>query len=373
MGEGADQLAFLLSQSEPRAIPKRGDLLRGFVIALGQEGLIVDLGLKRDGVVPLADLEKVADGGASLKVGTEVAVMVVDPIDGEGNLTVSLAQARESGDWLRAQKLMETGDVVEAVPTGCNRGGLIVPFGRLRGFIPASHLTDLPRDLEEEARVEFLKRLIGRSLPCRVIEVDPRRQRLVLSERKAIRTWRVQQKASVINRLQEGEIRKGTVTSVREFGVFVDIGGADGLVHISELAWHRVEDPGDLYRSGDEVEVMVVRLDRQANRIGLSRKRLLPNPWQAAADQIRPKQVLPGCITRLAGRWIGVMLGCGLEGTAAIPPSVPEVRQGDPVYVEVLAFDPANERLELRLLFEHETPPQDPVGRDLQEEEVTTA
>jgi small subunit ribosomal protein S1 len=343
------------------------------VIAKGHEGLIVDLGLKRDGVVPRSDLEKMPDAGAGLKVGTEIAVMVVDPIDGEGNLTVSLAQARESGDWLRAQKLMETGEVIEASPSGCNRGGLIVPFGRLRGFIPASHLTELARDLDEEARVEFLKRFVGKALPCRVIEVDPRRQRLVLSERKAIRTWRVQQKANVIGRLREGEVRKGTVTSVREFGVFVDIGGADGLVHISELAWHRVEDPGELCRIGDEIEVMVVRLDPQANRIGLSRKRLLPSPWQSAAEQVKPQQVLPGNITRLSGRWAGVRLGCGLEGMAAIPPSVLEVQPGDRVYVEVMSFEPSNERLELKWVDPREVPPRELLGRDLQEKEVTTA
>ena len=153
--------------------------------------------------------------------------------------------------------------------------------------MPASHLTDLPRGLDEDQRPEYLRQLIGRKMPFKVIEVDPQRQRLVLSERKAIRQWRQDQKARVIYALQEGEVRRGVVTSLREFGAFVDIGGADGLIHISELSWRRVEDPGQVLKMGQEVEAMVIRLDRQANRIGLSLKRLQPMPWQAAAERLR--------------------------------------------------------------------------------------
>src|SRR5512137_3051079 len=209
MAEPPDSFETLLAQAESVAMPRRGDLLRGVILSIDGQGAIVDLGLKRDGVIPRVDLDRVPSADSGPRVGDKVAVMVVDPLDEDGNLVVSLAQARESGDWLDAQRLMESDAIVEAVPTGFNRGGLIVTFGRLRGFVPASHLTDLPRGLDEETRVVHLKQMVGRRMPFKVIEVDPQRQRLVLSERKAIRQWRQDQKGRVISELKEGEIRKG--------------------------------------------------------------------------------------------------------------------------------------------------------------------
>ncbi|MGH2605381.1 MAG: S1 RNA-binding domain-containing protein, partial [Anaerolineales bacterium] len=264
-----EDLEALLAQEGERAAPQRGDLLRGSIIAMDSHGMIVDVGLKRDGVISRVDLDKLPPTESSLKVGDEVSVMVVEPVDREGNLVVSLAQARESGDWLEAQRLLEEETIHEATPTAFNRGGLIVPFGRLRGFVPASHISELPRGLDEEGRAGYLKTLVGRKMPFKVIEVDPQRQRLVLSERKAIRQWRQDQKGRIMDTLNEGEVRQGVVTSLREFGAFVDIGGADGLIHISELSWRRVEDPAQILSVGQKVEAMIIRLDREANRIGL--------------------------------------------------------------------------------------------------------
>jgi len=350
MAEPPDSFEALLAQEESVAMPRRGDLLRGVVLSIDTQGAIVDLGLKRDGVIPRVDLDKVPPGGEGPRVGDKVAVMVVDPLDDDGNLVVSLAQARESGDWLDAQRLMESDSIVEAVPSGFNRGGLIVTFGKLRGFVPASHLTDLPRGLDEETRVVHLKQMVGRRMPFKVIEVDPQRQRLVLSERKAIRQWRQDQKGRVISELKEGVVRKGVVTSLREFGVFVDIGGADGLIHISELAWQRVEDPGQVVRVGQEVEAVIIRLDRQSNRIGLSLKRLQPNPWQQAAERYGPGTVARGKVTRQTGSGSYVSFGDGIEGVIRPSEGAPALATGSEVEVRVLALDPERERLELELL-----------------------
>lgn len=350
MGDESESLAFLLSQADPVSMPRRGDLLHGVILSIDPQGVVVDLGLKRDGVVPRSDLDKVPPDEAKLSVGDEIAVMVIDPVDVDGNLTVSLSQARESGDWLRAQKLMDGGGILEGIPSGYNRGGLIVPFGRLRGFVPASHLTELPRDLDEEGRAAHLKRQLGKKIPLRVIEVDPQRQRLVFSERKAIRSWRTQQKASIIHQLEEGQVRRGVVTSIREFGAFVDIGGADGLIHISEMSWQRVDDPGKIMKVGDEVDVMIIRLDRQANRIGLSLKRLLPNPWESAADRIQPHRILEGVVSRVTSKGPYVRFNDGLEGLVTSPNTVEEIRVGACVKVEVLSFDPSHERLDLRVV-----------------------
>lgn len=350
MAEPADSFEALLAREESVAMPRRGDLLRGVILSIDAQGAIVDLGLKRDGVIPRVDLDRVPAGDGGPRVGDKVAVMVVDPLDEDGNLVVSLAQARESGDWLDAQRLMESEAIVEAVPTGFNRGGLIVTFGRLRGFVPASHLTDLPRGLDEEARVVYLRQMVGRRMPFKVIEVDPQRQRLVLSERKAIRQWRQDQKGRVISELKEGEVRKGIVTSLREFGVFVDIGGADGLIHISELAWQRVEDPSQIVQVGQEVEAIIIRLDRQSNRIGLSLKRLQPNPWLEAAERYAPGTECQGRVTRQTANGTYVALGDGIEGVIRPSDGVSMPGSGAEVGVRVLSLDPERERLELQLL-----------------------
>jgi small subunit ribosomal protein S1 len=348
MTEPLENMEALLAQEGDPGAPHRGDLLRGTVIALDSYGAIVDVGLKRDGVILKADLEKVPSGDTRLKVGDQVSVMVVEPIDRDGNLVVSLSQARESGDWLDAQRKLDEEEIFEATPSAHNRGGLIVPFGRLRGFVPASHISDLPRGLDEDGRANFLKSLVGRRMPFRVIEVDPQRQRLVLSERKAIRQWRQDQKGRMMDELREGEVREGLVTSLREFGAFVDIGGADGLIHISELSWQRVEDPGEILSVGQRVEAMIIRLDRQANRIGLSLKRMQPNPWKAAAERIQVGVQLDGTISRLGSAGAFVLIEDGVEGVIPAPEDPAEFPVGNKVRVEVVAFDPERERLEFR-------------------------
>lgn len=327
---------------------RRGDLLTGRVLSTDEYGMIVDLGLKRDGVVPRADLDLLPDDEARIKVGDEISVMVVDPVDGDGNLVVSVAQARESDDWLRAQRLMESDKILEAEVGGYNRGGLIVPFGRLRGFVPASHISDLPRGLDEKAQSEYLASRVDQPMPLKVIEVDPRRRRLVLSERKAIRQWRQDQKAKIIQTLELGEVRTGTVTSLREFGAFVDIGGADGLIHISEMSWNRVEDAAAVLKVGQETETMVIRLDKDANRIGLSLKRLQPNPWEAAADKIEVGQLLKGSLVRFVTAGAYIRFEHGIEGLLKSEDGLAHLTPGEMVEVQVTSFEPERERLDLR-------------------------
>ena len=344
----SEEFRTLLTESISVPEANRGDLLQGRVIALDSYGIIVDLGLKRDGLVPRADLELLPPAESKLKIGDPVSVMVVEPLDTDGNLVVSIAQARESGDWLRAQSLLESDAVVEAIVGGYNRGGLIIPFGRLRGFVPASHITDLPRGLDDNGQAEYMARLVDKSLPLKVIEVDPRRRRLVLSERKAIRQWRQDQKARVIDQLALGEVRGGLVTSLREFGAFVDIGGADGLIHISELSWNRVEDPSEILRVGQEVQTMVIRLDKESNRIGLSLKRLQPNPWEGAASQLQEGQMLEGIVSRFVAAGIYVRFDLGIEGLLKSAEGLAGISQGEKVQVRVSSFEPNKERLDLQ-------------------------
>jgi small subunit ribosomal protein S1 len=350
MAESGEDLASLLSAEELVPNPERGDLLQGIVIATDVSGLIVDLGMKRDGVIPRSDLDKLPGKEADLEVGDEVSVMVIDPVDQDGNLVVSVSQARESGDWLEARRKMEDEEVIEAIPMTINKGGLIVPFGRLSAFVPASHISDLPRGLNEDERIAALKELVGKPMPFRIIEVDPQRRRLVFSERKAIRQYRLQQKADVIKTLKEGEVRKGIVTSLREFGAFVDIGGADGLIHISELSWTRIEDPSKVLHVGQDIETLVIRLDTKSNRIGLSLKRLEPNPWEESAESIQTGQELEGEVSVVTSSGAFVRVSERLEGLMKFGDGPVNLMPGTKVRVTVTGFDPENERMDLALV-----------------------
>ncbi len=352
MTDNLDDFTTLLDNVEEMANPRRGDLLHGHILAIDTEGLIVDLGLKRDGIVPCMDLDKLSADDTAPDVGDEVAVMVIDPLDRDGNLIVSISQARESADWIKANRLMDQEIIMELEPSGYNRGGLIVPFGRLRAFVPASHLSELPKGLDEANRAVHLECMVGRRMPFKVIEVDPRRRRLVLSERKAVRQWRQERKTEMINKLEEGEIRSGRVTSLREFGAFVDIGGADGLIHISELSWKRVDDPSEIVRIGQEIEIQVIRLDHEANRIGLSLKRLQPSPWEAAVGKIEAGQELDGIVSHIAASGVYIIVEAGPEGLLQGDDDRPVLSVGQEVRVRVSEFNPERERLDLELVVE---------------------
>jgi small subunit ribosomal protein S1 len=329
-------------------------LLEGRIIHADSHGFIVDLGLKRDGVIPREDLDNLDEQSPPLTVGDTAAVMVINPVDNDGNLIVSISQAQESGDWLRAQNYLENETIFEAASSGCNRGGLIIPFGRLRGFLPASHVSELSRGISEYERDQQLNQLVGNKFPLKVIEVDPQRRRLVLSERKAIRQWRQEQKAKIIKSLKVGEIRQGVVTSLREFGAFVDIGGADGLIHISELAWRRVESPGDVLQVGDEIDTLIIKLDQASNRIGLSIKRLLPNPWETADERVEIGTIYPGIVTQKTASGAYVRVLEDLEGLIREEECRHSLGIGENLQVQVISFDSEHERLELQPIFESE-------------------
>jgi small subunit ribosomal protein S1 len=347
---GAEQPENFYTLLEAMGDVQRGTLLTGEIIAIDHMGVIVDLGLKRDGVIPASDLDRLPPDEAHFEVGDEVDVMVVDPVDNDGNLVVSISQALESEDWLEAKRLLESDSIFEASPSSFNRGGLIVPFGRLRGFVPASHLSGLSRGLDEAERAKHLTQFVGQTLPFKVLEVDPQRHRLVLSERKAIRQWRQEQKAEIIKTLREGEVRKGVVTSLREFGAFVDIGGADGLIHISELAWRHIDNPGQVLQVGQEIETLVLRLDQTANRIGLSLKRLQPNPWLLNVDRIQLGMMLEGTVTRHVSAGLYVNVAEGIDGLVKSQHihALPQV--GEEVQVRVIGFEPERERMSLEIV-----------------------
>ncbi|MCZ7540071.1 MAG: S1 RNA-binding domain-containing protein [Anaerolineae bacterium] len=336
--------------------PMRGDIVVGVIQSIDSMGMLVDLGMKRDGVVSRSDLERLGEE-ANFSVGDEVPVLIVRPEDEDGNMIVSVAQAKQNEDWLRAEELMNSEEVWDGEVADANRGGLIVPFGNLRGFVPASHVTNLPRGLNEEERTEFLTAMIGQPISVKVIEVNRRRRRLVLSQREAQRELRDANKDELLSALAEGETRTGIVSGLRDFGAFVDLGGADGLIHISELAWHRVKHPREVLRVGQEVEVYVLRLDQEGRRIGLSLKRLQPNPWSQVDEMYHVGQVVEGVISRVTQFGAFVSMEPGIEAllhASQIADPAPEnpadlLHDGQTIQARIISIEPHRQRLGLSI------------------------
>ncbi len=334
----------------------RGDLLTGVILAVDDYGVIVDVGLKRDGVVPRSDIEALGEDFTH-RIGERICVMVVDSEDRDGNLIVSVQQALASKDWDAARRQMESGDVYEGTVVAANKGGLIVPYGELRGFVPASHVVGLPRGLDDEARVEHLSKLIGETLDLKIIEVNPRRRRLVLSQRLAQRESREEAKRRLLRSLKEGDIVRGTVSSLRDFGAFVDLGGADGLIHVSELAWHRVHHPSEVVKVGMEVDAYVLQLDQEAMRIGLSLKRLQPNPWDEIERDYEVGQLVEGTVSRVVSFGAFVELPNGIEALLHVsemgagPARRVEdvVQPGQRIVAEIINLEPHRQRMGLSI------------------------
>ena len=295
--------------------PSRGDLRTGVVIQVDESGVLVDCGYKREGYVPAADLNGLDDEyRAGIVVGAEVPVFVVRAENREGQPTLSLQQARLYDDWLKAEQLLASGEPYGGVVSGFNRGGLVVKYGEIRGFVPASQVVGMPRRLPENERRERLEAMVGREIGLRVIEVDRYRRRLIFSQRRALRAWQELKREQVMNELSEGETRHGQVTDITSFGAFVDLGGADGLVHVSEISWKRVNNPRDVLRVGQEVDVYVLNVDQQRKRIALSLKKLLPDPWTLVDEQYRIGQLVEGRVTRVLDFGAFIELDLGIEG-----------------------------------------------------------
>lgn len=355
----SDDMGFaaLLEASFAQKEPERGEIISGTVLAVDNYGLIVDVGIGRDGVVSRKDLDRLQGDRVNFHLGDEIDVMVVRSEDEDGNLMLSVSQARQSEDWREAERLMENDEIWEGIVTDANRGGLIVPFGNLRGFVPASHVVGLSRGLSEDDRKDQMSNLTGTRINLKVIEVNWKRRRLVFSQRDAQRERREARKEVLLDRLEEGEVRKGVVSGLRDFGAFVDLGGADGLIHISELAWHRVKHPREILNVGDEVTVYVLRLDEEGKRIGLSLKRLQENPWEQVEEIYHVGQLVEGKVSRIAQFGAFVSLDPGIEALLHVSqmgdpqPEHPSliVHEGQQLLMRVISIETDKQRLGLSL------------------------
>jgi small subunit ribosomal protein S1 len=270
-----------------------------------------------------------------------VPVYLLNPRDQDDNLIVSINMGLQRYDWDKARDLLKTEDVDTVRVVGHNRGGVLVRWRRLEVFIPSSHLTSV--NLGVSDRREAWNELVDDELIVKVIEVDQDRRRLIFSEREAQKEWRAQQKARLLDELKEGDVVKGTVTGLRDFGAFVNLGGADGLIHVSELAWHRVDHPRDVLNVGDVIDVYILNLDYETNRIALSRKRLLEDPWDNAGERYHEGQLIEGTVTNVVDFGAFVALDDGLEGLLHLS------EMGDGSLKEPYSYVQKSDRLSLRI------------------------
>jgi small subunit ribosomal protein S1 len=301
---GSPDLESLLEEGYGFTPLKRGEVREGVIVKVSPTEVLIDLSGKTEGVVAGRELERMSkDALEKLKVGDEVLAYVVNPEDKNGNIVLSLTRAQLEKDWREAERLYEAQEMFSGHVAGFNKGGLIVRLGKVRGFVPASQLDSSrhPRLSQEGLNPEERwGHLTGETLQLKVIEIDRDRNRLILSERAAMREWKKMQKEKLLAELTEGEIREGRVISLADFGAFVDLGGADGLVHLSELSWKRVNHPREVLKVGQEVKVYVLNVDRERRRIGLSLKRLQPDPWTLVDENYSVDQLVEGIVTKLA-------------------------------------------------------------------------
>jgi len=345
-----------LESSQSGGQLRRGEIIEGMVMGASPDGLIVDVGTKTEAVIPQNEMLSLGvDGASKLKAGDTVRVMVLQPASAEGHAIVSLDRARGEEGWETLQKRFESGEIFEAQVTGHNRGGLLVNVDGVNAFVPLSQVESVRRD-DPDAPAQ-LANLVGQTIKLKVIELNRKRNRVILSERAAMAEVRKEQKERVLDELQEGQIRTGRVSSITDFGVFIDLGGADGLAHMTELTWERGKKARDLFQVGDEVQAYILKIDRENKKISLSIKRAQPERWDSTVDRFVIGQILIGRVTKLMPFGAFVRLDGPVEGLIHIselsnrriqhPKDV--VKEGDVVPVKLVRIEKDRHRLGLSL------------------------
>jgi small subunit ribosomal protein S1 len=340
--------------------PQPGEIRTGVIASLSPTQILVSVGAKSEGVITGRELESISsDDRAAFKVGQEILVYVLNAEDASGNVVLSFTRAQEQKGWGEVEKMLEENSSYEGKVDGFNKGGIIVPVHGLRGFIPASQLGISRRmAVTGDTPDQRYAKMIGEPITVRVIEVDRKRRRLILSERAASSETRQSIKERVIESLKEGETYSGKVTSLADFGAFVNVNGADGLVHLSEISWDRIQHPSEVLEVGQEVQVKVISIDREKKRIGLSIRALQNDPWQRKVEKFKVGQLVEGVITRLTKFGAFARLEGDLEGLIHISeisenriehPKEAGLHEGDVVTLRVIRIDPDQRRIGLSL------------------------
>jgi small subunit ribosomal protein S1 len=306
----------LLQESSGVELPQPGEIRRGTIASIGPSQILVSIGAKSEGVIAGRELESLSEEErAALVVGQEVPVYVINPEDENGNVVLSFKRAQEQLTWENVERMLTEEEVIESKVTGFNKGGLIVAVGGLRGFVPASQISMARRSTSTgDTPEQRWAKMVGDPISVRIVEVDRERRRLILSERAANTESRQSIKERVISELEIGRSYTGRVTSLADFGAFVNVNGADGLVHLSEISWEHVQHPSEVLEVGQEVKVKVINIDREKKRIGLSLRQLQEDPWQSKVDKFTVGELVEGVITRLTKFGAFARLEGDLEG-----------------------------------------------------------
>lgn len=289
---------FLLTQE--LNLPSVGEIRRGQVVQHSENFILVDLGAKSEGIIIGDELTALDEETLEeLTVGAEVRVFIVDVEDSNGNIVLSYAKAAQERDWDDAADLLKSQDIYKTKIVGFNRGGVLVKVGHIRGFIPNSQLSRDHQAKNKDGADKHFQTLIGKTITTKVIEVDRKRNRLILSERAAGQEIREAKREALLEKLSVGDVCDGKVVNLANFGAFVDIGGIEGLVHLSELSWKRTNNPSEVVQVGDKVKVSILKIDEDQKRLALSIKRLQPDPWSVLEDHYRVGQLVEVTITRI--------------------------------------------------------------------------
>jgi len=359
--EDFNEMAALLESSTTPINIKRGDVVDGVIVRIDQDEILVDIGLKSEGVLSTKELPATGDWAFDqLHLNDKVLVYVIQPETPDGHALLSLKRANAERQWRVAEEQYKSGELLKAKVIDYNKGGLIVDVSGIRGFVPISQILNLKREevaaggdnQETAAKLQSMK---DKELQLKIIEINRARNRLILSERLAVQEWRQRRREELLDELKPNEVRRGVVSNLANFGAFVDLGGADGLVHISQLAWSRVNHPSEVLKVGQEVEVQVLSVDKDKKKIALSIKRAEVDPWTTVEQRYTPGQVVAGVVTKIAPFGAFARIEDGIEGlihqselTPGMDPKA-NLHEGQQLQLRILRIDAERRRLGLSL------------------------
>jgi ribosomal protein S1 len=327
-----------------------GDIVDGVVVRVDPDEVLVDIGSKSEGVISNRELGMRGDPNAiQLNEGDQVKVFVLQPENEDGNVVLSLRRAKAEGIWTLAAEQEQAGEVVDAEVREQNKGGLIVNVLGLRGFLPTSQVSRQHAAAPEE--------LLGQKIQVKILEVNRKRNRLIVSQKAAMDEDRARQREELFEKLQVGDVVKGKVSGLTTYGAFVNLGGADGLIHISELSWDRVNSVNEVVNVGDDVEVRVIKLDHELQRISLSLRQMSEDPWETIEQRFPPGSIVKGEVTKTKKYGAFLQLDDGIEGLLHISELTWDhvektedvVKPGEKLEVQVLNADRMRRRISLSL------------------------
>ena len=332
-----------------------GELVEGIVVSVSHSEVLLDVGSKSEGVVSGSELSEADESFKHLKLGDTILAKVVQAENQQGYVVLSLRKAEKDKKWKGAEDALADGSILEATIIEYNKGGLLCDCLGLRGFIPLSHLdrSHFANDIAKfaagsEAELkESLKSLAGKVIKVKVIELDPTKNRFVLSEKDALSTYSDESREKRLQEIDPGTTLEGIVTGIMPFGVFIDLDGVEGLVHISEIAWEKVNNPSSYFSVGQTVQVMVLGIDDQSKKLALSVKRLMPNPWETVEERYAVGTKVKGVVSKVVPFGAFVTIEKGLDGLVHISEAASPLKEGDEVEAIVIQVDGTNQKLAL--------------------------